>query len=129
MKITLKQWKTLEVALAQANQALTDAWHRFSELAIDHDRAGNKTEAEFLTSHFQKLCEMREAMPAAYLFHPQSEWLGGNSDDPENHKLKEPNIAPLPRRRFTDAEVAEAGLVCIGPCQWRQKEEKGGVKG
>ncbi len=62
--------------------------------------------------------EIRQAAPTTYMYQPQSEWMGGNSDDPKNHKLREPNICPLPHRKFTPEEIEEAGAVCLGPVQW-----------
>jgi len=52
--------------------------------------------------------------------HMQSEWTGGDPDDPGNHTKREPNCCPMPRRRFTKEEMEASGLVCHGPCDWSE---------
>jgi hypothetical protein len=32
---------------------------------------------------------------------PQSEWMGGDSSNPKNFKMREPNCVPLPRGYLT----------------------------
>ena len=65
--------------------------------------------------------KIREITPPD--FHMQSEWTGGNSDDPKNHTMREPNCCPNPRRRFTKEELEAANLTCHGPCDWTEKEK------
>lgn len=126
MEIRLKTWKTIERAVAQLTRSVHDFEIAILELTKLHP-IGSK-EGEVLVELMRQATMMREAAPSAHMYHPQSEWLGGNSDDPGNHALREPNICPLPRRRFTPDEIAEAGAVCHGPVQWTFEEKPDAAK-
>lgn len=86
------------------------------KLVREHDN--DTAERNLLMQLWTEIHDVRQELRTTAELHPQSEWMGGNSDDPQNHKLREPNICPLPRRYFTPEEIAEAGAVCHGPVQW-----------
>ena len=117
MKISLAEWKTIENALRDLHRAAEVADSRIADIMLDHARAGNNTEKKLLTSISDKVHELR--MKSFFNdVHPQSEWTGGDSDLASNHKLREPNICPLPRRHFTVKEMAEVGAENHGACSW-----------
>ena len=116
MKLTLKQWQEIDEARETAAKALDKLASLFLEHAI---RIGvNDPDAV-------KLLELHNQVRDASMLpqtHPQSEWLGGSSDEPNNHTLREPYCVGYLQRYFTRAEIAEAKLECLGPCQWRKTD-------
>lgn len=124
MNISLKDWKELDRIRKLVIKTIEIAESQsFAVFCKYRETGASETPESSLIFKFnQQLHELRE--PAWLLMdtHPQSEWMGGDSDNPKNHKLREPNCCPLPRRRFTQEEVDEANLECLGPCQWREKE-------
>lgn len=116
MKISLKQWKQIETVFVNLRKAIEHADCEMFRLAKEHPL--ESPEGELLIRLWTEIHDIRQEMRASYDLHPQSEWMGGCSDDPQNHKLREPNICPLPRRKFTTEEIREAGAVCHGPAQW-----------
>lgn len=124
MNISLKDWKeldrirrTLINAIEVADSQSFDIWQKY------HVIGSAETPASSLIFKFNtQIHEVRNEAGMLMDTHPQSEWTGGDSDNPKNHKLREPNCCPLPRRKFTQEEVDEANLECLGPCQWREKE-------
>ncbi len=125
MNISLADWKELDrirseliKAVEVASSQAFDVWKRLHPIG-----AGQPTpESELVFGFSQKIHEMRNEVGMLMDTHPQSEWLGGDSDNPQNHTLREPNCCPMPRRRFTQEEIDEANLECLGPCQWRDKQ-------
>ena len=117
MQISLKDWMVMEGAVKRIKEALDAEWRTVFALLP----AGNNTpEAQMIMKLVGQIDLVREQAGFLMDCHSQSEWTGGNSDDPKNHKLREPNCCPLPHRKFTAEEVAEANMVCDGPCQWRK---------
>lgn len=116
MKVSLKQWKEVEAIVSDLKKRMHAASAKILLIADQF----KFPEPEFQTLHAiaWDIQRAEEQVPASAQLHPQSEWVGGNSDDPKNHKLREPNICPMPRRHFTPEEIAEARAVCNGPCQW-----------
>lgn len=118
MKITLKEWKEIERAMKLAATAIAAAENTVCDIAWAHRKKRNIPEYDLLNKLMVEIHEARDAMPNTAPVHPQSEWMGGDSNDSNNHKLREPNICPLPRRKFSPEEIEEAGAVCLGPVQW-----------
>ena len=121
MRITLTEWKQLEQIIGSVRSVIEKAnGDTFALLMKYHSgRQPETPESELLWRINQALHELRASVYVLPDVHPQSEWLGGDSEDPNNHTLREPNCCPMPRRRFTKEEIAEAKLECLGPCQWR----------
>lgn len=120
MNITLKEWREVETTFAGIKKAIEIGSCRLWEIASKYKL--DTPEGKLLVKLWTELQDLRQEFRTTAELHPQSEWMGGPSDDPKNHKLREPNICPLPRRKFTEAEIAEAGAVCLGPVQWRYDE-------
>jgi len=118
MKISLKEWKTIEGHLRAMHKLIEITDSKISSIMFEHHGAGNTAEAELLRELSDKVHELRGVSNFNGGVHPQSEWMGGNSDSPENHKLREPNCCPAPRRYFTPEEMAEAGAENHGPVSW-----------
>lgn len=116
MKISLKQWTQIESVFQGLRKAIEHADCELFRLANQHEL--NSPEGQLVIKLWTEIHDIRQEMRTTAELHPQSEWTGGPSDDPRNHKLREPNICPLPRRKFTPEEIAEAGAVCHGPVQW-----------
>jgi len=95
MNITLEQWKRIEIAQHRAKEAVGQLETAIIDTMVEH-AAGGELEKQLLV----RLLEMAEAS-SFELFridvHPQMEWMGGDSSDPKNFKLREPNCVPLPR--------------------------------
>ena len=110
MKITLAEWLKIEASLKVAQAALEAA----TDVLLDVSKK------ETIPAHIlERVMETQmEIGGLAYLVHPQSEWRGGDSNDPSNHTLREPHIVGLTRRYFTQEEIEQAKMVCVGPCQW-----------
>ena len=119
MKINLKQWKETERAVQALRQAIAHAEDVVMQQVMASERGSD--EEKLLMRIMKDVHEVREQASLGTLMqlHPQSEWMGGDSDNPSNHKLREPNCCPMPRRYFTAEEVEEAGAVCFGPVHWK----------
>ncbi len=117
MKLSLKEWKQVEGIFRDLRKAVEHADVALFKLA--NEKGLSTPEGELLMKLWMEIHDIRQEMRTTAELHPQSEWTGGVSDDPRNHKLREPNICPLPRRYFTPEELKEAGAVCHGPVQWR----------
>ena len=124
MNISLKDWKELDRIRRTLISAIEVAGSQsFAVFCKYHETGASETPESSLIFKFnQQLHDLRERTWWLIDTHPQSEWTGGDSDNTNNHKLREPNCCPLPRRKFTQEEVDEANLECLGPCQWREKE-------
>lgn len=74
------------------------------ELCGTHMQAGNRQEAKLLIDLSRKI---HDNGPSGwgYMTHPQTEWTGGNSSDPNNFTIREPNIVPM-AQRFPAEQVA-----------------------
>lgn len=124
MNISLKQWKRIEQILTNLRQAAEHADCKLFELIGSFDTTS--PEYELLLKIYQEVHAVRQITPSTYQVHPQSEWMGGDPDESRNHRLREPNCCPTPRRYFTEFEIRDAGAECLGPCQWvfRSKDVK-----
>jgi len=97
MKIMLQQWREINALIGQAETALKAADAKIIDLALFHSRAGNDEEARLLLDLSSKI---NDGGPGGwgYMTHPQQEWTGGDSSDPANYTLREPNIVPMGKR-------------------------------
>jgi hypothetical protein len=122
LKITLKQWKQIEAAQNAIRQAIEAADTLTWAIYDQHHKTGTppqgSEEEGMLLEINRRIHRLREEASMLCDVHPQSEWMGGASDNPKNHKLREPNCAPMPRRYFTPEEMAEVQAECHGPVQW-----------
>lgn len=99
MKLTLAQWRELEALKTTAQKAL-DA---FSTKALDLGLAtDDKVTREYLVKLHNRTWEAEQAFAACDV-HVCSEWMGGDSSDPKNFKLREPQSTGLSNRRYFDA--------------------------
>jgi hypothetical protein len=123
MKITLREWKEIEAALDAMRKAIEHADCLTTDVMFKHYDAGNKDSYNLLGELNKQVHDLRGQASLGMLMsvHPQSEWMGGDSDNPKNHKLREPNCCPAPRRYFTAEEMEEVGAENQGPCQWTFK--------
>ena len=123
MKITLKDWVKMDEIVRNLKHAIEVADSQSFDLLKNYHKAGESLdtpEVLMIMKLNNQLHNLRQEAGFLLDCHPQSEWMGGDSDDPKNHKLREPNCCPAPRRHFTQEEMVEAGMVCHGPCQWRK---------
>jgi hypothetical protein len=119
MRISLSDWKRLEGIVADVKKVIEVADSQTFDILCQYHSVGDKAETELLAKLNRDIHDLRQQASLLLDCHPQSEWMGGDSDNPANHRLREPNCCPAPRRHFTAEEVAEAKLHCEGPCQWR----------
>ena len=120
MNISLKDWKELERIVANLKQSLAQADNRIFSILRDYHSNELLPEEQLILKLAGQVHNLRDQASLLMDCHPQSEWLGGDSDNPDNHTLREPNCCPMPRRHFTKEEIAEAKLVCEGPCHWME---------
>ncbi len=106
MKIPLEQWQEINNLICQAEAALKAADDCIVALGLEHAQAGNQAEARLLIELSKSITE-HGPLGYGYLTHPQSEWTGGDSSDPKNFTLREPNIVPL-GHRFPREQVEAA---------------------
>ena len=85
-----------------------DSWHRIATMFRTATESLEQARLELLTqlevTEGRPLQEIERGLNAlsgnAYMFTPQSEWLGGDSSDPKNFKFRPPHItksSPLTR--------------------------------
>jgi len=94
MKITLDEWVELEKLAREAKAALERLERATGDLSFEHHSKGNTAEFELLRKTHDRVFEANGTL-AASLFHVQSEWTGGDSSDPKNHTLREPNLVTI----------------------------------
>jgi hypothetical protein len=113
--ITLAQWKEIEAAYRSAWVELNKCTKLMTRLASEHFNDAKTVDL---------IMKMRDDIDEAAFHvspqsvHPQSEWTGGDSDDPKNHTLREPNIVGLGAGHFPKEQLEEAGAKNHGPCDW-----------
>lgn len=105
MRVTLKQWRQINAAISQAEAALKAADDIIVDTALTHSREGNEAECLLLLDLSRKI---NDGGPGGwgYMTHPQSEWTGGDSMDPANFTLREPNIINM-GKRFPPEQVED----------------------
>jgi hypothetical protein len=132
MNLTIKDWRKLEAEAKAARDAINTLVDHLREMAMDKMDASEKATHSGIArlngnDTSNGLMEMAAKIQDSFWlpdFHLQSEWLGGDSDNPNNHTLREPNCCPAPQKRFSREEIQAAGEECLGPCQWRKKNGK-----
>lgn len=102
MKITLNQWQTIELARRSAKAAVDT----LESVLIDTMQAhfDNKPEANLLVD-LLKMAEDANFQISRIDSLPQSEWMGGDSSDAKNFKVREPHCVPMPRGYLKDDNV------------------------
>lgn len=107
--LTREEWKNLEILADTASQALL----KF-QIALIHatDKAPEKDPARApLQAQVDRVAAAHQGFLAGYFYHPQPEWLGGDSRDPKNFAQREPHIVSgmCSSRRdvISDAEKAK----------------------
>ena len=117
MKLTLKDWLEIDAAREAASKSLAKLSQLFHEHAV---KAGpNSPDGPILMRSWEKVMDAKSFLPKT---RPGLEWTGGNSDDPKNFKMTEPECVGYLKRKFTPEEVAAAQITILGPCQWRLPE-------
>lgn len=94
MKITLDEWLELEEAAEEAAKKINQLYRRITTLWQAHADAGNDLERELLLKLESRIGHVLSDL-AVNLFHVQSEWTGGDSGNPRNFTLREPNWVPI----------------------------------
>lgn len=110
MRLTLAQWLELHRLQRAAVDAVSALREKVTHLTIVHHSRGHAAEVKFLGEVEDKVADADAAL-LALDFKPVDEWTGGDSADPKNSRLREPQAVHgglSARRYFTDAEVAEA---------------------
>lgn len=97
MKVTLAEWRRINAAIDRAAKALAAADEVVVELALQHAKVDNDKEAEMLIKLSTRLSESGPS-GLTYLTLPQQEWTGGDSSDPENFTVREPNLVHMGKR-------------------------------
>lgn len=120
-KITLSQWKEIEASYREASQAIGKSEKLLRGLVFMH--RGDENTVELLKKMLDNLDDASFNI-SPYQVHPQSEWTGGDPDDPKNHTIREPNIIGLGAGRFPPEQIEEANATCHGPCDWTFEKEK-----
>lgn len=90
MRITLDEWLELERQATQAKQALERLHNEVSRTLLKHEREGHTDESQLLLKLHDRVHDAQQDL-AANLYWVQSEWTGGDSCDPKNYTLREPN--------------------------------------
>ena len=105
VKITLQQWRRINSLISAAEQALKAADDEILKVVFEHHDQGNEAEVLLLMDLSRKI---NETGPSGwgYMTHPQTEWTGGDSSDPANFTLREPNIINM-GKRFPRDQVEE----------------------
>lgn len=86
MKITLEEWIRIHQAASTAKKALQSLQYIIHDITLTHHEAWNKDEVAFLIAASDR-CSAADTLALEL----QSEWLGGDSADKNNHGLREPN--------------------------------------
>lgn len=105
--LTLAQWSALEKASEAAQTALGELSHLLFMAAAELNQKPDTCQATFdaLMTEAKKAQDARSAFLGSYFYHCTNEWIGGNSLDPKNSRLREPNFmtGQCSSRRYVDA--------------------------
>jgi len=83
------------------DQTTAEKWQRLSSLWREANNTLEQIQLELLTEiglsgSCKAIVAVEKALQAtngqAYMFTPQSEWMGGDSSDPKNFKFRQPHI-------------------------------------
>ncbi len=114
MKITLNQWLELEDEARRAKSHLEKISNAACRMFIQHHNDGNTREAELLRRINDRVDQASSEL-AASLFHVQSEWTGGDTDNPKNSTLREPNWVPIshsfPREQVEEYRDPDGAII------------------
>ena len=95
MRITLAQWKAIEKSKHEARQAI----HALETTIIDTMTAHSNSpdQEKLLLIELLRMAEDSAFHISRIDVMPQPEWTGGDSSNPKNFKIREPNCVPMPR--------------------------------
>lgn len=96
MRISREKWAQLANLARAASKAVDELELQIMLASMDAKKQHHLAEAQLLMDLAQRLEEQGPG-GLAYLLHPQTEWMGGDSMDPKNFKWREPYICPMPR--------------------------------
>ena len=91
MKITLDEWLTLEKEAKAAGEALNRLNQRLCDLMLRYRNDGDTIQEHGMIVRLLERVDNAELALSSTLYHVQSEWTGGPSDEPRNFTLREPN--------------------------------------
>lgn len=103
MKLTLKEWIELSQLAEEAKTALQALDGRIIDMLKTYPVGSD--ESDLLTKLLHRTGDALSDL-AANLYYPQTEWLGGDSGNPRNHTLREPNWVHM-GYRFPKEQVDE----------------------
>lgn len=103
-KIPLEDWVQLEKAVREAATAISKAQSLATLRCFEAHRAERYHEAALWGKIENRLQDTLHALSPS-LFYIQTEWTGGDSTNPRNFTLREPNIVGIPHA-FPPEEVA-----------------------
>jgi len=97
MKITLDDWLEIEAKTNAAAKELKELSDLLTEKFCRYHEAKNASEAALLMKIEKRVAEAHFDLSPS-LAHIQAEWTGGDSSNPRNHTLREPNWVHMGRR-------------------------------
>lgn len=89
MRITFDEWKEIHKKASDAIKALTQLDNTLGEIALKHE----SPERQLFVNIMSQLGDARQLCRSVQI---QSEWLGGDSTDPNNFGWREPNCISIP---------------------------------
>ena len=95
MNLTLEQWRELEAMKAQAMDALKSFEDKLCDLMMQH----TGETASYIGKASHRAFEAQQVLSSIDV-HVVSEWMGGDSSDPKNFKLREPQATGLSNRKY-----------------------------
>lgn len=111
MKITLSEWRELAQKQMLAKVALNDLESSMVTIALKHNAEGNKEESLLIFRLLNMATDAGLELSRIDV-HPQTEWMGGDSSNPKNFKLREPHCVGLGSARdYLEEEVPDGNPV------------------
>ena len=111
LDISLAEWDELYELARQACNLMGELETRLINMAVDDKRDIHGEAGQLLVKLSGRVFDAR-AMLAADLYAPQTEWTGGDSSDPRNFTLREPNWVSMghawPREEVDAFKIAKA---------------------
>ncbi len=122
MKITLKEWLEAESLAMRARKILAALETRLTHMRHNYVKAEHEEEYKLINRLIERVDEAQFALSAS-LYWVQSEWTGGDSTNPRNSTLREPNWVTISHsfpKEQVDAFRDEYGQIQIP----HRKQEK-----
>jgi len=95
--LSLAQWESLERLAKDAVKAVES----FDVALLIASNSGDDETNAMLAAYSKRVHDAFLSLPASYLFHPQPEWVGGDSSDPKNTIIREPHVCGMRRLAVT----------------------------